>query len=241
MAKRPMFDQDMKYVLSFSGGQDSTTCFMLLLSMVPKQNIYPLSFAYGQSHNFAEAHAQEDILCAVGIPMSQFLRIETPSLGMSALTGIGDVNSPHPLAAHLPASFVPGRNLLFTVFAAQYAHTLGAKGVVLGVNAVDYSGYPDCRPATMRAMEDTIKKGMDWEGFQLLTPLISMSKQAIVEAFYSANVPWLDRVQRDKIMGLTHTCYRGIVPGCGECPSCKVREAGFASAGVSDPRFKERV
>lgn len=241
MSVHPMFEPEFEYVLSFSGGQDSTTCLMKMLSMIPKHHIHLLSFSYGQTHAHAEATAQEAILHAMGMSLSLFRRIIVPSLGKSALTEDADkVGEPHPLAPHLPASFVPGRNLLFTIYAAQYAHSLKATGVVLGVNAVDYSGYPDCRPATMRALVDTVKKGMDWEGFRLITPLIDMKKSEIIKDFYdSSKKIGMTTCEADKIMALTHTCYRGVTPGCGTCPACIVRKVGFADAGIIDPRFKE--
>ncbi|MHC5067932.1 MAG: 7-cyano-7-deazaguanine synthase, partial [Planctomycetota bacterium] len=129
----------------------------------------------------------------------------------------------------LPNTFVPGRNLLFLTLAAAWAYQLGAANLVTGVCETDFSGYPDCRATTMRALEAALTAGMD-AGFVIHTPLMHLDKAATVALAQELNA--LD------LLAWSHTCYNGVVPPCGACPACQLRARGFAEAGIEDPLLR---
>ena len=137
-----------------------------------------------------------------------------------------DVAGAGPVDADLPNTFVPGRNLIFLTFAAALAWQLGIRHLVTGVAQTDYSGYPDCRQATLRSLQETLCLGMD-SPFVIHTPLMDLSKKQTVELALEMGAM--------EAMGMTHTCYLGARPPCGECPACVLRARGFAEAGVQDP------
>lgn len=228
-----MYDLDKKYVLLFSGGQDSTT---ILLSMLreglPKDQIYLCNMTYGQRHYQAEQMAIQDLVRFFKLPLWRTTRIVMPSL--SALTGSWqDVSEPHMIDKTLPAAFVPGRNLAFILYAAQMMYSIknDVSTLVIGVNAVDFSGYPDCRADTIKFMETAVMLGFKWPDFHILTPLVDKSKvEIIAEAYLSQDA--------EEALKLTHTCYNGITPSCRTCPACKIRAKAFSEYGIPDPREK---
>jgi len=131
----------------------------------------------------------------------------------------------------LPNTFVPGRNIVFLTFAAAYAYQRGIRHLVTGVAQTDYSGYPDCREETMSALQNTLRLGMESD-VVIHTPLMHLSKKQTVEL--ASDLGALPA------MALTHTCYEGVRPPCGDCPACVLRAKGFAEAGIPDPLLAER-
>ena len=209
-----------------SGGQDSTTCLYWAIDRFGAASVDTLTFDYGQRHRI-ELECAQRVAAHAGVP-NTILPIDTfAALGGDALTDSDiDVQSEVDTSSGLPNTFVPGRNLVFLTFAAAFAYQRGIGNVVTGVAQTDYSGYPDCREATMTSLQHTIRLGMEFEVF-LHTPLMHLSKKETVE------------LARDlgalPAMALTHTCYTGKRPPCGECPACVLRARGFAEAGVEDP------
>ncbi len=212
----------------FSGGQDSTTCLHWALREF--RSVRAVFFDYGQRHA-AERDAAEAIAGRLGVPLRTF-RLDVfrelggnalldPSMAIDAAAGPGD----------LPNTFVPGRNLIFLAHAASYAYTLGIRDLVTGVCQTDYSGYPDCRDATIRSLETALGLGLDWTGpgraFRIHTPLMFMSK--------AESVRWAAKIGALESLAFSHTCYEGKYPPCGACPACRLRSKGFAEAGVRDP------
>ena len=209
-----------------SGGQDSTTCLYWAIDRFGAANIDTLTFDYGQRHRI-ELECAQRVAAHAGVS-NTILPIDTfAALGGDALTDSDiDVQNEVEPSSGLPNTFVPGRNLVFLTFAAAFAWQRGIGNVVTGVAQTDYSGYPDCREATITSLQHTIRLGMEFE-VSLHTPLMHLSKKETVE------------LARDlgalPVMALTHTCYDGTRPPCGECPACVLRARGFAEAGVEDP------
>ena len=209
-----------------SGGQDSTTCLYWAIDRFGAANVDTLTFDYGQRHRI-ELDCAQRVAAHAGVP-NTILPIDTfAALGGDALTDSDiDVQSEVDTVSGLPNTFVPGRNLVFLTFAAAFAYQRGIGNVVTGVAQTDYSGYPDCREATITSLQHTIRLGMEFE-VSLHTPLMHLSKKETVE------------LARDlgalPAMALTHTCYNGQRPPCGECPACVLRARGFAEAGLEDP------
>jgi 7-cyano-7-deazaguanine synthase len=156
------------------------------------------------------------------LPIDTFAALNGDALTDSAV----DIRDDPDSATGLPNTFVPGRNLIFLIYAAAYAYRRGIKHLVTGVAQTDYSGYPDCREETMKSLQDTIRLGMESE-VQIHTPLMHLSKKETVEL--ARDLDALDA------MALTHTCYKGTRPPCGECSACRLRAKGFAEAGIEDP------
>lgn len=208
-----------------SGGQDSTTCLYWAVAEFGPENLQSLTFDYGQRHRI-ELDCARQVAAIAGIPHA-IMPINTfAALGGNALTGDIQVQGKPDPQTHLPNTFVPGRNLIFLTFAAAYAYQRGIHHLVTGVAQTDYSGYPDCREETLKALQQAICLGMDYE-IVLHTPLMFRSKKETVE------------MARDlgalPAMAYTHTCYNGRRPPCGECPACCLRARGFAEAGIPDP------
>lgn len=212
-------------VVLFSGGQDSTTA--LLAAKAETEVLGALHVRYGQRHAVETVQAAR-IAHELGVP---FQIVEIPAftqLGNSALvTRDAAIAGPHPNLATVPASFVPGRNLVLLTLAAAYAMKLGAAEVYTGVCQTDYSGYPDCREPAIAALQTAIRAGMDFDDLHIHTPLMDLTK---AQTFALA----------DKLGGLklvlehSHTCYEGLRTtrfawgwGCGECPSCLLRAKGW--------------
>ena len=213
-----------KVVVVLSGGQDSTTCLYWALDRFGADNVLALTFDYGQRHRIeldcAANVAQHAGVAHTTLPIDTFL-----ALGGNALTDAGIAVDEAPGNA-LPNTFVPGRNLIFLTFAAAFAWQRDIVDLVTGVAQTDYSGYPDCRRDTLDELEKTLRLGMQRE-FTLHTPLMNLSKKETVEM--ARDLGALDA------MALTHTCYNGLRPPCGECPACRLRAKGFLEAGIADP------
>lgn len=215
-----------KALVVLSGGQDSTTCLYWAIHRFGRANVETVTFDYGQRHRI-EIDCAEAIALQAGVS-HQLLPIDTfTALGGNALVdGALAVGEAADNAPALPNTFVPGRNLIFLTFAAALAWRKGIDHLVTGVAQTDYSGYPDCREATLQSLQTTLGLGMERD-FVIHTPLMNLSKKQTVELACQ-----LDAL---KAMALTHTCYNGRRPPCGSCPACELRAKGFAEAGVEDP------
>jgi len=211
-------------VVVFSGGQDSTTC--LAWARQRFAEVHALTFNYGQRHA-AEMDAARTIAARLGvhheiIDLSGFGMVSAsaltrPAIAVRADGGLGG----------LPSTFTPGRNLVFLTVAASYAVSHDSADLVTGVCQTDYSGYPDCRRATIDAVELAIKLGNALDVFRIHTPLMDLTKAQTVQlAVDLGALP---------LLGESHTCYQGMRPACGTCPACLLRRRGFAEAGVTDP------
>ena len=222
----------LRAVVLLSGGLDSATT--LALAQGTGFECYALSFDYGQRHR-RELDAAARVATALGAARHEVVTFDLRRFGGSALTADIAVPKDRPaadIAGGIPITYVPARNTIFLSFALAWAETLGSSDIYLGVNSLDYSGYPDCRPEYIEAFERmanlATKAGV--EGKQRLTihtPLIRMTKAEIVETAVSREVP----------LALTWSCYEPHDDGaaCGRCDSCRLRSAGFAAAGVPDP------
>jgi 7-cyano-7-deazaguanine synthase len=225
----------LRALVLLSGGQDSTTCLYWALDHFGQGNLESLSFDYSQRHRL-ELDCAAQIAQMAGVPHT-VLPINTfAALDGSALTdqAVGVSSELNPIT-QLPNTFVPGRNLILLTFAAAYAYPRGITELVGGMAQTDYSGYPDCRAATLKALEQTIRLGMEFN-LTLHVPLMDKTKRETVElARELGALPAL---------AYSHTCYNGQQPPCGECPACVLRAKGFAEAGIPDPlveRFKRTV
>jgi 7-cyano-7-deazaguanine synthase len=209
-----------------SGGQDSTTCLYWAIHRFGKENVRSVTFDYGQRHRI-ELDCAARIAADAGV-RNQRLPIDTfAALGGDALTDpqIDVASQPVPETG-LPNTFVPGRNLIFLTFAAAFAYQHGITNLVTGVAQTDYSGYPDCREETIDALQAALRLGME-SNVEIHTPLMHLSKkETVLLAQDLGAIP---------AMALTHTCYEGERPPCGECPACRLRARGFEEAGISDP------
>ena len=220
-----------KALVVLSGGQDSTTCLYWAIDRFGRADVSSISFDYGQKHRI-ELECARDVAAAAGVTQV-CLPIDTfAALGGDALTDASvAVSDEADAETELPVTFVAGRNLIFLTFAAAYAYRHGARHLVTGVAQTDYSGYPDCREETIVALQKAITLGMDRE-FTIHAPLMHRSKKQTVEL--ARQLGALDA------MALTHTCYNGQRPPCGECQACCLRARGFAEAGVRDPLLEIR-
>ncbi|MDP9254147.1 MAG: 7-cyano-7-deazaguanine synthase QueC [Verrucomicrobiota bacterium] len=217
-------------VVLVSGGLDSTTT----LAICVKQGFeaYALSFDYGQRHQNEIAAAQQ-IAGVLGAREHRIAKIDFRVFGGSALTdeiAVPKRRSEAEMASGVPITYVPARNTIFLAYALAWAEVLGAHDIFIGVNAIDYSGYPDCRPEFIDAFEKlarlATKSGTEGTPFQIHAPLISMSKAEIIRKGARLGVNF----------SLTHSCYDpadGVA--CGECDSCRLRLKGFREAGLEDP------
>ena len=214
-----------------SGGQDSTTCLYWAIERFGRTHVSSITFDYGQKHRI-ELESARDVAAAAGVS-NACLPIDTfAALGGDALTDASiAVSDAKDDETELPVTFVPGRNLIFLTFAAAWAYRHDARHLVTGVAQTDYSGYPDCREDTIAALQKAISLGMDRE-FTIHTPLMHRSKKETVELAV--------RLGGLEAMALTHTCYNGSRPPCGECQACRLRAKGFAEAGVRDPLLDSR-
>ncbi len=217
-----------KAVVILSGGLDSTTC--MGIAQDQGYDIYPITFDYGQRHRNELDNARA---VAEHYGVSERHRVISLSfmreIGGSALT---DETIDVPVANEddeIPVTYVPGRNLLFLSMAASVAEVIGATAIFIGVNALDYSGYPDCRPEFIKQVEETIrlatKVGVTGEAIRIEAPLIHMTKAEIIRTGIRLGVPY----------ELTTSCYNGGAVACGQCDSCHLRLKGFAEAGETDP------
>ena len=215
-------------IVLVSGGLDSAT----VLAMAREQGYacHALSFDYGQRHR-AELDAAARVARALGAAEHRTMRLDFAGIGGSALTDPA-IAVPQTPQAGIPVTYVPARNTVFLAMALGWAEVLGASDIFIGVNAVDYSGYPDCRPAFIEAFTAlanvATKAGVEGTArFQIHTPLIAMSKADIVRRGVQLGVDF----------AITVSCYQADAAGaaCGRCDSCRLRREGFAAAGVADP------
>jgi 7-cyano-7-deazaguanine synthase len=215
-----------KALVVFSGGQDSTTCLYWAIDRYGVENVSAVSFDYGQRHKI-ELECARRIAEQAGVAQ-RCLPIDTfTAIGGDALTD-DDISVKNSVDAKtgLPNTFVPGRNIIFLTYAAALAWQHGIVNIVTGVAQTDYSGYPDCREASIRSLQQSLRLGMEFD-VEIHTPLMQLSKKETVELARRLNA--LDA------MALTHTCYEGERPPCGSCPACELRAKGFAEAGIEDP------
>ena len=221
-----------KAVVLSSGGIDSTTA--MAIAKADGYEIYSLSFNYGQRHAW-ELKAAEPVAEAFGAKEHLIIDLDLGKIGGSALTDDIDVpkaRSEQEKKNEIPVTYVPARNTIFLSYGLAWAEVLGAPDIFIGVNAVDYSGYPDCRPEYIRAFEQMANVALKAavEGtlkISIHTPLIQMTKAEIIRKGMELGVDY----------GLTHSCYDPSPDGraCGECDSCLLRKKGFREAGVTDP------
>jgi 7-cyano-7-deazaguanine synthase len=219
-----------KAVVLLSGGLDSAT--VLAIARAAGWETYALSFRYGQRH-VVELEAADRVARALGAVEHRTADVDLRWIGGSALTS--DVAVPkdravEEMAREVPVTYVPARNALFLCYALAWAEVLGARDLFAGMNALDYSGYPDCRPEFLRAFEEMANRGTragaHGEKFTIYAPLIEMTKAQIIQEGMRLGVDY----------SLTHSCYDptgGLA--CGRCDSCLLRKKGFAEAGVPDP------
>jgi 7-cyano-7-deazaguanine synthase len=221
-----------KAVVLLSGGLDSTTA--LAVAMAEGYEIYAQSFRYGQRHA-VELESAARVARAFRIKDHQVVNIDLRAIGGSALTDTIEVpkdRSGEEMATGIPVTYVPARNTIFLSFALAWAEVLGAQDIFIGVNALDYSGYPDCRSEYIEAFERmanlATRAGVEGRmSLRVHTPLIAMTKREIIEAGLGMGVDY----------SLTHSCYDPSEGGlaCGKCDSCRLRLKGFAEAGSRDP------
>lgn len=215
-------------VVLLSGGMDSATC-LAVARCRDGVECHALSFDYGQRHR-AELDAAALVARVLGARQHCCLRIDLGALGGSALTD-ERIAVPERPGTGIPVTYVPARNTVFLAFALAWAEILDADFIYTGVNAVDYSGYPDCRPeyiAAFQAMANlATRRGMEGRPVQLRTPLITLSKAQIVREGMALKVDF----------AMTVSCYQADASGaaCGLCDACRLRRAGFLAAGVADP------
>ncbi|WP_341305154.1 7-cyano-7-deazaguanine synthase QueC [Pseudomonas sp. TMP25] len=218
---------DKRAVILLSGGLDSAT--VLALAKADGYSCYTMSFDYGQRHR-SELQAAERIALQLGAVEHKVIGLNLNGIGGSALTDTR-IDVPQSPTEGIPVTYVPARNSVFLSLALGWAEVLGARDIFIGVNAVDYSGYPDCRPEFIQAFERmanlATKAGVDGPGFRILAPLQNMSKAQIAQAGVQLGVDY----------ALTVSCYLADEQGraCGKCDSCRLRAAGFAAAGIDDP------
>ncbi len=225
-----------KAVVLLSGGLDSATC--AALAAEAGYRLHAMSFRYGQRH-YVELQAAERVARALNAAQHQVVDIDLRAFGGSSLTSDCRVprNRPDGPLGGVPNTYVPARNTIFLSFALAWAETLNSSDIFIGVNAVDYSGYPDCRPAYIEAFQRMAdlgtRAGLQGKRLTIHTPLARMSKADIIRTGTRLGLNY----------SITHSCYdpdaRGLA--CGECDSCRIRARGFAEAGVSDPtRYVDR-
>ena len=216
-----------KAVVLLSGGLDSTTC--MAVAKEHGREPYPISFDYHQRHSI-ELEGAKKIAAFYKVKKHLIIETNMESIGGSALTDEAiEVPEGDTSRSSVPVTYVPARNLIFLSYALGYAEVIGARYVYIGVNSVDYSGYPDCRPEFIRhfqAVADySTEAASAGKRIEIVAPLQELSKADIVRLAARLAVP----------LELTHSCYNGGEKACGICDSCKLRLQGFAEAGVEDP------
>ncbi|MDA9592920.1 7-cyano-7-deazaguanine synthase QueC [Porticoccaceae bacterium] len=220
-----------KAVVLVSGGLDSST--VLALALQQGYRCYTLSFDYGQRHR-SELEAAKRVSELMKVEEHKIVRLDLGTIGGSALTDT-TIDVPEQETAGIPVTYVPARNTVFLSIALGWAEVLEADTIFLGVNAVDYSGYPDCRPEYISSFETmanlATRAGVEGKKLSIQAPLIDMTKGEIVSAGASLGVDYSQTV----------SCYQASIEGlaCGKCDSCRLRIEGFNQAGISDPtRYK---
>ena len=225
-----------KAVILSSGGLDSTT--VMYIAKNQGYAIYSLSFNYGQRHKY-ELNAAKRLADIIGAVKHLILNIELDKIGGSALTDNIGVPKTDKKPGHdneIPVTYVPARNTIFLSYALAWAEVIGASHIFIGINALDYSGYPDCRPEYIKAYEKmadlATKTGVEGiTKIKIVTPLINLTKAEIIKKGIALGIDY----------SLTHSCYDPSSDGkaCGRCESCKLRGKGFREAGVKDPTIYE--
>lgn len=216
-----------KAVILLSGGIDSAT--VVAMAKADGYACYTMSFDYGQRHR-AELQAAERVARQLGVIEHKVIGLDLNGMGGSALTDTS-IAVPEAPGEGIPVTYVPARNTVFLSLALGWAEVLDAHDIFIGVNAVDYSGYPDCRPEFVEAFERlanlATKAGVEGNGFRIQAPLQYLSKAQIIQAGIARGVDY----------SLTVSCYQADEQGraCGKCDSCRLRADGFAAAGISDP------
>ncbi|MEC4815466.1 MAG: 7-cyano-7-deazaguanine synthase QueC [Scytonema sp. PMC 1069.18] len=220
----------MKAVILLSGGLDSST--VLYQALADGCECYCLSFDYQQRHR-RELQSAQAIAQKAGVVQHQVVNFDLRQWGGSALTDnsidLPKQRSLEQMSQNIPITYVPARNTIFLSFALAYAEAIGGEQVYIGVNALDYSGYPDCRPDYIEAMQAVFrlgtKQGREGQPISIVTPLINLKKIEIIQLGNQLGVPW----------ELTWSCYAGEDVACGVCDSCRLRLAAFAELGLEDP------
>jgi 7-cyano-7-deazaguanine synthase len=222
----------MRAVILLSGGLDSATAGAIARS--EGYDLFALTIRYGQIHG-REVEAARAVARALGVVRHIELAVDLSAFGGSALTGDGAIPKDRDLnASDIPSTYVPARNTVFLSLALAWAEVVGANAIVIGVNAIDYSGYPDCRPEYLAQFEVlaslATRAGVEGQRLRLLAPLVRMSKAEIIKRGLALGVDY----------GMTHSCYDPSPEGrpCGRCDSCRLRAAGFRDAGAVDPLIK---
>lgn len=214
-------------VVLLSGGLDSAT--VLAVARERGFECYGLSFDYGQRHRI-ELDAAQRVAASLGVATHKLVRLDIGWMGGSALTDTR-LDVPHQPSAGIPVTYVPARNTIFLSIALGWAEVLNARDIFIGVNAVDYAGYPDCRPEFIQAFQSLAnlgtRAGLEGHGFQVHAPLIKLSKAEIIATGARLGVDYAQ----------TLSCYEPDAAGraCGTCDSCRLRAQGFADAGIPDP------
>lgn len=216
-----------KAVVILSGGLDSATC--MGIAHASGYELCPITFDYGQRHRI-ELESAKKVAAFYGVKDHRIVSIDfLRQIGGSALTDESIDVPTEGVSREIPVTYVPGRNLLFLAIAASYAEVIGAEAIYIGVNALDYSGYPDCRPEFIEGVEHVLrigtKAGVEGRPIRIETPLLHWTKGEIVRKGLELGVPY----------ELTTSCYQGGDVACGECDSCRLRLKGFAEAGAKDP------
>jgi 7-cyano-7-deazaguanine synthase len=214
-------------VVLVSGGLDSTT----VLAIARREGLvcHAVSFDYGQRHR-VELDAARRIAKQLGAVEHRTMRVDVAGMGGSALTD-PDIAVPETPSRGIPVTYVPARNTLFLALALGWAEVLGARDIFIGVNAIDYSGYPDCRPEFLDAFQTlanlATKAGIEGRGVRIRAPLVKMSKAEIIRLGTTLGVDY----------AMTVSCYQADGEGraCGRCDSCRLRRDGFAAAEIADP------
>ncbi|WP_116366627.1 7-cyano-7-deazaguanine synthase QueC [Parahaliea mediterranea] len=220
-------ESEKRAVILVSGGLDSATVLAMARSL--GYQCYTLSFDYGQRHR-AELLAAQRVSAALGDVEHKVVRLNLDSIGGSALTDTR-LAVPQEQTSGIPITYVPARNTVFLSIALGWAEVLGASDIFIGVNAVDYSGYPDCRPEYVAAFETmanlATRAGVEGSKLTIHAPLMDMGKDEIIATGLALGVDY----------ALTVSCYQATEGGlaCGKCDSCRLRREGFAGAGVADP------
>lgn len=222
-----------KAVILVSGGLDSASC----LSIAKEQgyDCYAVSFDYGQ-RSASELLAARKVVQAAVVQEHKVITLEIGQLGGSALTDV-DIAIPEEVVAGIPITYVPARNTVFLSYALAWAEVLEAQAIFIGVNAVDYSGYPDCRPEYIAAFQQVInlatKMSVEGGSIELKTPLIDLSKAEIIKTGIRLGVDY----------SITVSCYQADAEGraCGRCDSCRFRKQGFVDAGIDDPTSYQSI
>jgi len=219
----------MKAVLLLSGGLDSYTAGAV--ARADGYELHALTIRYGQVH-VTEVESARKVARALGVARHAELDVDLAAFGGSSLVGDGEIPRDRSIdAADIPSTYVPARNTIFLSLALGWAEVLGAEAIVIGVNALDYSGYPDCRPEYLAAFERlaslATRAGIEGTVLRILAPLLPLSKAEIIRLGGTLGLDY----------ALTHSCYSPLTDGrsCAHCDSCLLRAKGFADAGILDP------